>query len=104
MGDIVVCGGGVIGLATATMLARDGPRVTLVEADADGAPEASATAWESWQRRGVAQFRQPHTLCARFRQVCDAELPEVTDLLLAAGCVWLDYVATRPPALAADPP
>jgi 2-polyprenyl-6-methoxyphenol hydroxylase-like FAD-dependent oxidoreductase len=104
MGDLIVCGGGVIGLATATMLARDGHRVTVLEADADGFPDASSAAWESWQRRGVAQFRQPHTLFARFRQVCDAELPEVTDLLLAAGCARVDYVASRPPALAADAP
>jgi 2-polyprenyl-6-methoxyphenol hydroxylase-like FAD-dependent oxidoreductase len=103
MGDLVVCGGSVIGLATAVMLARDGHRVTVLEADPDGAPEVPAQAWESWRRPGVAQLRQPHILMARFRQVCDEELPDVTDLLLAAGCTWVDYMASRPPALAADP-
>ena len=103
MGGIVVCGGGVIGLATAVMLARDGHRVTVLETDPDGTPDEPARAWESWQRRGVAQFRQPHNLFARFRQVCDEELPEVTKLLLAAGCVWVDYLAAGPPALADSP-
>ena len=28
---------------------------------------------------GVAQFHQPHSTFARFRQVCDAELPGLTD-------------------------
>lgn len=99
MGDIVVCGAGVIGLAAAVMLARDGHRVLVVESDPGGAPETAEMAWEGWQRRGVAQFRQPHSLFARFRAVCDEELPEVTDALLAAGCVWVDYLAAPPPTL-----
>lgn len=104
MGAIVVCGGGVIGLATAVMLARDGHRVTVLEADPAPIPETPERAWDSWQRRGVAQFRQPHNMFARFRQVCDQELPDVTTLLLAAGCVWVDYLASPPPALAGRPP
>lgn len=99
MGSIVVCGGGVIGLAVAIMLARDGHQVTVLEADPAGVPATPGEAWESWQRAGVAQFRQPHNLSARFRQVCDQELPDMTDRLLAAGCVWWDPVATLPPRI-----
>jgi len=51
----------------------------------------------SWNRKGVAQFRQPHNLFARFRQICDQEMPGMTGRLLAAGCVWVDYLESLPP-------
>ena len=75
MSRIVVCGGSVIGLTTAMMLAADGHEVTVLEADPAEVPAAGPGAWDVWRRRGVAQFRQPHSLLARFRQVCDEELP-----------------------------
>ena len=80
----------MIGLAAAAMLARDGHQVTVLEADSASPPPAPAAAWEHWQRRGVAQFRQPHILFPRVRQVCDEELPEVPGRLAAAGGRWVD--------------
>ncbi|MGH3920772.1 MAG: FAD-dependent oxidoreductase [Pseudonocardiaceae bacterium] len=99
MGKIVVCGGSVIGLSVAIMLAQDGHEVTVLEADPDGAPAAPVEAWTSWNRKGVAQFHQPHILFARFRQICDEEMPGMTERLLAAGCVWVDYLDSLPPTL-----
>ncbi|MGK5171682.1 FAD-dependent oxidoreductase [Geodermatophilus sp. CPCC 205761] len=99
MAAIVVCGGGVIGLCAGMMLAEDGHEVTVLEADPDGAPPTTAAAWDSWNRHGVAQFRQPHNLFARFRAVADAELPGLTDRMLAAGCTWVDYLDPLPPSI-----
>ncbi|WP_406632440.1 FAD-dependent oxidoreductase [Amycolatopsis sp. WGS_07] len=100
MSRIVVCGGSVIGLATAMMLAADGHEVTVLEADSESTPPEGPGTWETWRRRGVAQFRQPHSLLSRFRLVCDEELPGLTDRLRAAGCLPVDYVRHAPPSIA----
>jgi 2-polyprenyl-6-methoxyphenol hydroxylase-like FAD-dependent oxidoreductase len=98
---ILVLGGGVCGLAAAMLLARDGHDVTVLERDPDQVPAAPEDAWDAWPRKGVAQFRQPHFMQARVRQVLDAELPDVRDALLAAGAVRVDPM-TRLPAAIAD--
>jgi 2-polyprenyl-6-methoxyphenol hydroxylase-like FAD-dependent oxidoreductase len=97
MAEIVVCGGSIIGLATAMLLARDGHEVTVFESDASPVPEVPAEAWDCWDRKGVAQFHQPHNLFSRVRQVLDDDLPGMTEALLDAGCVWVDPIATLPP-------
>jgi 2-polyprenyl-6-methoxyphenol hydroxylase-like FAD-dependent oxidoreductase len=99
MASIVVCGGSVIGLSTAMMLARDGHEVTVLEADPAPPPLPGDGAWRSWERKGVAQFHQPHNLFPRVREIADAELPGLTDALLAAGAVWVDYLETPPPTI-----
>ncbi len=99
MPRIVVLGGGVCGLATAMMLARDGNEVTVLERDPDAAPGSLDEAWASWQRRGVAQFRQPHYIVSRARHVLDAELPDVRDALVADGVRRFDSLTTLPSSI-----
>ncbi|MBA3294285.1 MAG: NAD-binding protein [Geodermatophilaceae bacterium] len=96
MGSIVVCGGSVIGLSVAMMLAADGHQVTVLEANPQGVPADSLAAWDSWERKGVAQFHQPHTLFARFRQILDEELPGMVEKLVAAGGEWMDPLDPLP--------
>lgn len=88
-------------MCTATMLGRDGHRVTVLEADLAGQPMAPVKGWDSWERPGVAQFGQPHNLSSRFRMIGDQELPGLTDDLLRAECVWVDYLDSRflPPTM-----
>jgi 2-polyprenyl-6-methoxyphenol hydroxylase-like FAD-dependent oxidoreductase len=98
-GHVVVCGAGVVGLAVATMLAGEGRRVTVLEADPSPAPDGASAAWSSWSRHGVAQFRQPHGVFPRFRHTCDEDLPGVTDALLATGCRSFLPLDAAPPSL-----
>ncbi|HZP57684.1 MAG TPA: NAD(P)-binding protein [Dehalococcoidia bacterium] len=100
MARICVLGGGVCGLATAMMLARDGHEVTVFEKDGEEPPESPEEAWEAWERKGVAQFRQPHNLHARVRHILQAELPEVLAGLREANAHRMDPLDSLPPFIA----
>ena len=99
MARVVVCGGSVIGLATAMMLADDGHEVTVLEGDASPVPEDPHEAWGHWQRHGVPQFHQPHNLFSRARQILDDELPGMVGRLVSHGCRWIDPLADLPPGI-----
>ncbi len=101
MSRVLVLGGGVIGLMTAMMLARQRHDVTVLEHDRDPIPGSPEEAWRSWDRRGVGQFRQPHYLHSAGRQILDRRLPEVSQALLRSGCVTFD-MTTVMPALITD--
>jgi 2-polyprenyl-6-methoxyphenol hydroxylase-like FAD-dependent oxidoreductase len=82
------------------LLAHDGHEVSVLERDAAYPPDAVDEAWTEWTRSGVAQFRQPHFLQPRVRQVLDRELPDARDALVAAGAAVVDPVARLPSAIA----
>jgi hypothetical protein len=99
MSKILVLGGGVIGLSMAIMLARQGHDVTVFERDSEPLPGSPEEAWQAWERRGVAQFRQAHYLHPPVGRLLDAHLPDVREALLRAGCVTFDVLATMPASI-----
>lgn len=84
MPRVVVVGGGACGLLAAMLLAKDGHEVVLLERDPAPPPEPTE-AWDTWERRGVAQFRLPHTLQSRFHWEASREFPDLTDRLRREG-------------------
>jgi 2-polyprenyl-6-methoxyphenol hydroxylase-like FAD-dependent oxidoreductase len=77
------------------MLANDGHEVTVLERD-PAPPPPPDSAWEDWDRRGVNQFKMLHFFLARFRQVADAELPGLTDAMVAAGALRMNPLVGIP--------
>jgi 2-polyprenyl-6-methoxyphenol hydroxylase-like FAD-dependent oxidoreductase len=99
MSTILVLGGGVTGLSTAMMLARQGHDVTVFERDTDSLPASPDEAWYMWERRGVAQFRQAHYLQPPVGHLLESHLPDVKEALLRAGCVTFDVLSTMPSSI-----
>lgn len=100
MADVLIVGGGICGLGTALLLARDGHEVTVIERDADPLPPSAQAAWDAWQRKGVTQFRQPHNFMPGLRLILEAELPDLQDALREAGASRLDLINPLPPFFA----
>jgi 2-polyprenyl-6-methoxyphenol hydroxylase-like FAD-dependent oxidoreductase len=92
---VAVVGGGMVGLCTAMLLARDGNDVTVLERDEAPAPDPE-NAWEDWERRGVNQFRLAHLFLARFNALIAAELPELRSDFVSAGALAWNVVANIP--------
>jgi 2-polyprenyl-6-methoxyphenol hydroxylase-like FAD-dependent oxidoreductase len=76
-----VVGAGPIGLYIAIALARRGLQVSVIDRD----PGPSGTG--PWLRRGVMQFRHPHSFRQQVLETLMAEMPEVVDALLGAGAI-----------------
>jgi 2-polyprenyl-6-methoxyphenol hydroxylase-like FAD-dependent oxidoreductase len=104
MATVLVIGGGICGLGTALLLARDGHEVSVIERDADPVPDSPDAAWDAWARKGVAQFRQPHNFMPGLRLLLETELPDVQDALCRAGASKLDLVNPLPPFFADQSP
>jgi len=96
MADVVVLGGGLIGLTSTLLLARDGHRVTVIERDPDGPPASSDEAWQHWTRRGVNQFRQLHFMAPACHEILAAELPDLVADLLAHGALRMNAISDAP--------
>jgi 2-polyprenyl-6-methoxyphenol hydroxylase-like FAD-dependent oxidoreductase len=94
---IVILGGGICGLGTALLLARDRHDVTLIERDASPLPATADAAWDDWGRKGVAQFRQPHNLMPGMRLLLESELPDVQEALARSGAGRFDMLNPLPP-------
>jgi 2-polyprenyl-6-methoxyphenol hydroxylase-like FAD-dependent oxidoreductase len=94
--EVVVVGGGVVGMGLAMMLARDGHAVTSLERDAQTVPKDPEEAWADWERKGVNQFRLPHLFLARYREILEHELPEVAAAIERDGAVRFSPLADAP--------
>jgi 2-polyprenyl-6-methoxyphenol hydroxylase-like FAD-dependent oxidoreductase len=56
-------------------------------------------AWRTWDRRGVAQFRQTHNLHPRVRLLLEAELPDVRTELIRNGAYRMNMIGGLPPTI-----
>ncbi len=90
MAEVVIIGGGLTGQAAAMLLAVDGHRVSVLERDPAPPAASAAEAWDSWERRGVNQFRMLHYFLPRFREIVEAELPAVAAELDADGALRMN--------------
>jgi 2-polyprenyl-6-methoxyphenol hydroxylase-like FAD-dependent oxidoreductase len=102
-GEVVVIGGAVCGLSVAMLLAKDGWRVRVLERDPAAPPADPDGCWESWDRRGVGQFRLLHSYLPRWRQEVEAELPEVAAAMDGAGALRTNSIASAPEQLTGGP-
>ena len=88
--SVLIIGGCICGLGAALLLARDGHEVTVLEQGVGAIPETSFAAWQHSQRKGVAQFRQPHNFMPGLRLLLEKELPDIQDALGRAGPAKFD--------------
>jgi 2-polyprenyl-6-methoxyphenol hydroxylase-like FAD-dependent oxidoreductase len=92
MATVVVVGAGVAGLGAALGLAHAGHAVTLVERDGPTGAWSGIDAFSSWDRPHVPQFRQPHTVLARARNLLADRAPQVVERLLADGIEEVNFI------------
>src|SRR5260370_34095979 len=81
------------------MSAGRGNAAWVSKRDGRPLPASQEDAWQRWERRGVAQFRQPHYLHPPAIELLDSHLPGVKQALIHAGCITFDPLATMPPTI-----
>lgn len=105
MAHVLVIGGGVGGLATALLAARQGHTAELFERDTRAPGAALDRDFFGWRRPTVPQASQPHALLGAARNVLREELPDVHAEMLRLGARErheLDWFDVRPPARPGD--
>lgn len=103
MTEVLIVGGGVVGMGLGMMLARDAHTVTIVERDAQPIPKDPEEAWDNWERRGVNQFRLPHLFMARYREILEEDLPDVAAAIGRDGAVRSNPVLGAPESITGGP-
>src|SRR5690606_28118688 len=99
MARVIVSGAGLGGLSTAALLAMDGHDATVLERDPQPLLEEAERCWTGWERRGVNQFRLPHYLLPRWRQLLEHELPDVATALVDRGALRFEQIRSMPTEL-----
>ncbi|MFE3557533.1 NAD(P)/FAD-dependent oxidoreductase [Streptomyces sp. NPDC059193] len=105
MAHVLVIGGGVGGLATALLAARQGHTAELFERDTRAPGTALDRDFFGWRRPTVPQANQPHALLGAARNLLRDELPDVHAEMLRLGARErheLDWFDERPPAHPGD--
>ncbi|MFD3678898.1 NAD(P)-binding protein [Streptomyces sp. NPDC058613] len=105
MAHVLVIGGGVGGLATALLAARQGHSAELFERDTRAPGTALDRDFFGWRRPTVPQASQPHALLGAARNVLRDDLPDVYEEMLRLGARErheLDWFDERPPARPGD--
>lgn len=93
---IGIVGGSFAGLFAARALALKGHQVTVFEPDAPGDVLDLDRTFDDWQRQGVPQLRQPHSIRALARRLLLDRDPEMAADLLGCGAIEWTYSLRRP--------
>lgn len=103
MAEIVIVGGGIVGMGLGMLLARDEHAVTILERDGQASPTEPEEAWDSWKRKGVNQFRLPHVFLSRYREILERELPDVAKAIERDGALRFNPIRDAPDAFTGGP-
>ncbi|MDO9175188.1 MAG: FAD-dependent oxidoreductase, partial [Actinomycetota bacterium] len=87
---VIVVGGGVSGLGSALVLARQGHDVTVVERDDTPMPSSADEAFD-WDRRGAPQVRHSHAFLARLVGLLRRDYADIYAQLLHEGATEMRF-------------
>jgi 2-polyprenyl-6-methoxyphenol hydroxylase-like FAD-dependent oxidoreductase len=101
---IVIIGGSAAGCFGASLLARAGHEILVVDKDPlEPAPDVESAARSAF-RSAAPHIVQPHIILARCRQLLVEHLPDIYERLLGAGVVEAGLATQMPPTLADTAP